>query len=114
MAHNDMEFDQRMRRLTRKHRAMSRGYATGIRSDGLIVIKPRRFQRRVSLRAVILFVAAFLVFKGFMIASLGATTYEQRVARLQSGTAAERAGAWVMQPDPVAKMVAEQIGPILR
>lgn len=114
LAYHDMDFDRRIGRLTRKHRAMSRGYKARVRSDGLIVTAPRSVGPRVSLKGVILFLAAFLAFKAFLIASLGISTYEQRVTRLQGGTMPERAGAWVMQADPVAVGAAEWMARYLR
>lgn len=114
MADSHAEFDQRLNRLSRKHRAMARGYTTQLRPDGLIVTKPRRRRVGVPLHSIILFVAAFLAFKGFMIASLGVATYEERVGRLQSGTVPEQAGAWVMQADPVSNWVYEKLRPIVR
>ena len=79
-----------------------------------LVVRPRRKAVRISGRAVIMFVLAFIGFKAFLIANLGMLTYEERVTRLQSGTMVERAGAFVMQADPLSIYVALQVGPILR
>ena len=114
MAQSQVQFDQRLRRLGRKHRAMSRGYTTRMQPDGLIVAKPHRAPSRISGRSVLLFLAAFILFKGFLYANLGPETYNERVNRLQSGTVVEKAGAFVMQADPVSQLVAQKMGPILR
>ena len=114
MVQNHLQFDQRVNNLGRKHRALSRGYVTRMRSDGLIVARPRRPQSRIPLRSVILFLLAFTVFKGFMIASIGPDGYNERVAKLGSGTVVEQAGAWVMQIEPLSNAIAETMGPILR
>lgn len=114
MVSDPLEFDQRLRRLTRKHRAMAGGYVTRMRPDGLIVAQPRRAQARISGRSVILFILAFFLFKGFLIANLGPETYGERVGRLRTGTPVEQAGALVMQADPASAWISEQIGPVLR
>ncbi|MEY8841766.1 hypothetical protein AB9K41_22285 [Cribrihabitans sp. XS_ASV171] len=114
MAENQVDFDRRVRRLAKKHNALAGGYRTQMRPDGLIVMKPRRARPGISLRAVIVFVAGFLLFKGVLLASVGLQTYEDRVTRLAQGTTAERAGAWVMQADPVSLRVSEILRPWLR
>ena len=53
------------------------------------------------------------LFKGFVFAYLGEEAYAERVTSLQSGTAMEKAGAWVMQPDPATLLIANSIGAIL-
>ncbi len=114
MSQDIVEFKNRLRRLERKHTAMSRGYDAHMRADGLIVIKPKRSAPAVSGRAVIIFLLAFFVFKGFMLANIGIAGYDERVERLQQGTIVEQAGAWVMQREPLTQFVADKMGPILR
>lgn len=114
MDQSHLQFDQRIKSLGRKHRALSRGYITRMRPDGLIVARPRRVQSRIPLKSVILFLLAFTAFKGFMMASIGPDAYGERVVKLQNGTPVEQAGAWVMQSEPLSRMIAEKIGPILR
>ena len=114
MVHDQMHFDERLRRLERKHRAMSRGYTTRMLPDGLIIAKPKRTQVRISGRSILLFVLAFIAFKGFLVPNLGVMGYEERLDRLNNGTLVEKAGAFVMQIDPLTQFAAEQIGPILR
>lgn len=114
MNESQLLFDQRVRKLDRKHRALSRGYVSRMRADGLIVLKPRRGQARISGRSVLTFLLAFFVFKGFLIANLGEQTYLDRVTHLQNGTLVEQGGAFLMQADPLSMLVAYKIGPILR
>ena len=113
MAHQDLEFSRRVVRLTRKHRAMSRGYVTQMRPDGLLVTAPARRRPRISLRLLLLLVAAFFAFKALLLAVSGAATYDERVARLEAGTTAEAAGAWIMQSDPLTETLAGQIARLL-
>lgn len=114
MAQSQLLFDQRVHNLDRKHNAMSRGYVTQMRSDGLIVARPQRQQSWLPYKYTILFLATLFAFKGFLIASLGAAGYSERVAKLENGTVVEQVGAWVMQIEPVSSFVATEIGPILR
>ena len=46
------EFDRRMRRITRRHTQLSRGYVTTVNDDGLVVAKPKRKFSRGTLRGV--------------------------------------------------------------
>ena len=105
-----VDFHKRVGSLQRQHKAMANGYTTQLREDGLIVMKPKRGRRRgFPLRALTLLFLGFFAFKGFMLASLGDVTYNERVAQLSNGSPVEQAGAWVMQGDPVTVLFAEVI-----
>ena len=108
------EFRSRLSRLERKYKGMSAGYDAKLRSDGLIVITPRKAKRRVAVVPIAVFLLGFVVFKGFLMMSLGASSYDERVARLQEGTGVEQVGAFVMQSDPLSTLVAEQMGTVLQ
>lgn len=115
MSEEHQQFLSRVRRLERKHNDMSYGYTAQIRSDGLIVVAPKKkLESRISTRSVLLFLAAFMLFKGFLIASIGVEGYEDRLSKLQAGSVLEQGGAVVMMADPLSQMIAEKIGPILR
>ena len=107
------QFMSRVRNLERKHEAMGNGYTAKIRSDGLIVVAPKKFESRISPRSVVLFLVAFMAFKGFLVASIGLLSYEDRLAKLQDGSILEKAGAVVMTADPLTLKIAEQIKPLL-
>lgn len=109
-----LDFDDRLRRIGRRHRAMAKGYTTYVRPDGLVVARPTRRGPRVPVRFVVYVVAALVLFKAFLLAAVGPVTYDERVAKLAEGTAFEQAGAWVMQTDPASGWIASRIGPILR
>ncbi len=106
-------FDLRVRRLDRKHRAMGRGYSTKIRSDGLVVVEPRRARVRLPFAPILLAVAALILFKGLLLASVGGDAYQDQLAKLRSGSVFEKTGAWVMQVDSASAVVAEKIAPLL-
>lgn len=110
MGEHIAEFRSRLSRLERKYKGMSAGYDAKLRSDGLIVITPRKAKRRLALLPIAVFVLGFVAFKGFLLLSLGPDSYGERVARLQAGTGVEQVGAFLMQPDPLSALVAEQMG----
>lgn len=114
MSNVEMKFSDRIARLEHKHGAMSNGYTLRVQADGLIVARPQKSRRGVSALAVALFVAAFVLFKGVMIAHVGVATYEERVSDLRTGNMAEQAGAVVLQPGPVSDWVSQKMRPYLQ
>lgn len=107
------QFDKRLRKLNRKSRAMERGFTTQLRADGLLIVKPKRRVAVISMRSVLFFLAAFILFKGLSLAHVGQVTYDANVAELSQGTFAERMGAIVMQSDPASEYVAHHLRRIL-
>ncbi|WP_255731546.1 hypothetical protein [Phaeobacter sp. B1627] len=90
-------------------------YVARMRSDGLIVVEPRKVvQSRIALRSLVLFVAAVLMFKGLLMASIGFDSYNFRVAELRKGTPLEQGGALIMQSDPLSASIAEKLVPLFR
>ncbi len=107
-------FTERLRRIDRSHRKLSRGYEPSVNHDGLIVPVPRRRSVRIPYGGLALIVLAVLGFKGATHAVLGADAYDARIARLAEGSAVERAGAWMMQPDTATLGISAQIAAFLR
>lgn len=107
-------FDKRLRRITRRHRRLSHGYVTSVNHDGLIIARPRRYGPRFPWKGLMVTVALFLLFKGFLYANLGEATYNERVAKLHEGTIAEKVGAYAMQADPATLFIGQQLAPLLR
>lgn len=114
MSRDVMTFDERLRRLTRKHRRMAHGVIYRIGADGLIQSHPRRRSPRFPLQGLVILFAAAFMFKGFLYASLTPMIYDERVALLQQGTVVERAGAWVMQADPATVWMGGILAPFVR
>ncbi|TMV07682.1 hypothetical protein FGK63_09445 [Ruegeria sediminis] len=114
MTGKQLEFDQRVHRLNKKHQKMSRGYRTQVRSDGLVVMKPYRVRSAIPTRVIVMALCAFFAFKAFLLSTIGATSYDERVQRLSNGTPVEKAGAWVMQAEPVSEFLAAQFTKVLR
>jgi len=110
---NYVKFNKRLRSIDRNHRKLSRGYVQLVERDGILVPHSRRTARRgFPFRGLLLTLAVFLVFKGFLLAQLGPITYEGRVDKLAVGNAVEQAGAWAMTADPITVWVAGQLAPL--
>ncbi len=109
----DKHFDRRVQRIQKRHRKLASGYVQTVGPDGLIIVKPRR-RIRFPWKGIVMVLLAFFAFKGFLHAELGDAIYAQRVAKLESGTAIERAGAWVMQADPLTQWISAQVRPYMR
>ncbi|KEJ88220.1 hypothetical protein [Sulfitobacter donghicola] len=95
-------------------RLVRRGYTTRIDKNGVIVAKPKAMRIRLPIKGAVLLVLSFFCFKAFMLAANGPDTYQDRLATLESGNAAEAFGASVLAIDPVTQYIADQMGPLLR
>ena len=113
MSEQRLEFSNRVNAISRRHGAMANGYSATLTGDGLIVVRPRRFQFKLPVRGFVLLMAVFMLFKGFMLASLGDASYNERLTILSAGTVYEQAGAFVMGIDPVSKSFADLLQPIV-
>lgn len=102
------EFGSRLKRIDRRHRKLSDGYVTSVNHDGLIIAVPRRRRMRVPFAGIALLAVGVIAVKGIVHAQLGPEVYEARIAALSQGGQVERAGAWVMQADPVTLWVSDQ------
>lgn len=107
MSYDRLAFANRVNSVSRKHRAMAHGYTAKLRGDGLIVVQPRKVQFKFPVRGFMLLMLIFMLFKGFMIASLGTQEYTARLNVLNNGTLYEQAGGFVMGVDPVSKGIAQ-------
>ena len=116
MVNAESIFHKRLALLSRKHAAMAKGYVMRMRPDGLVVVHLKRpIARRVfPLRVLFFLGVGFCFFKALILASLGGTTYDARVAKLAQGTMIEQSGAWLMHVDPVTDLVAGVLKPIAR
>lgn len=111
MSSNHAEFGRRLRNIDRRHSALSKGYATHLRKDGLVVLEPQRPRTGFPWKTLILLLAAMFVFKGFLLSNLGAERYSGHIERLEAGTTPEKIAAFVMKPEAATRWVAAQIVP---
>lgn len=100
---------KRLTRIEANRRAMKKGAIYSVNHDGLIIARARRRGLRRPVHLVLFAVFGVLAFKAALYAMLGASTYTSRVEALASGSAVERAGAWVMQADGLTVWAAMQI-----
>ncbi|MFU1477735.1 hypothetical protein ACM25N_08515 [Roseovarius sp. C7] len=105
------DFSNRLKAVERKHAKLARGYSCKVGRDGLIVFKPKRRKIGFPWRTLAMVVVGFLAFKGLVIAQMGTETYDQRISEMSAGPLQEQIGAFVMQPDPVAEVVARNVAP---
>jgi len=91
--------------------AQTRGRAGGQGGDGVIVLTCERPETTITVRGFAVLVAAFLVFKGAVIVHLGADVYNAALLKLQYGAWVERAGAFIMSPDPLSQAIAARLSP---
>ncbi|MFC6588824.1 hypothetical protein [Sulfitobacter pacificus] len=95
---------------------MTHGYTTKVGKDGLIVVKPKRRPVRGGgpIKLVVLAVAGLIAFKAVALIAVGPITYNERLAKLETGTMIEQVGAKALAIDPVTEVLADSVGPTLR
>jgi hypothetical protein len=103
------EFDDRLRRINRRNRVLSRGFVLSVERDGLIVARPETSRFRFPWRVMLFLLVAVLGFKTLLHAYIGPEAYAERLARLSSGTVAEQMSAYVLHADPVTVWVANLV-----
>ena len=107
------DFYRRQHRLSRKHRRLAEGYVTRVNKAGVIEHQPTPRAGSALARILILGILAVLGFKTLVLSWLGAEAYGQKLAALDAGSAVERAGAWIMQIDPVTLKLAEIVAGLM-
>ena len=108
-------FDKRLKNIMRNHEvANKRGVVRVVTEDGLMIAKPRAMRPQFPLRSLLVLIVVGFTFKGLVFAALGAEAYGEKLAALQTGSAIEQAGAWIMQPDPATLLLADGFAPFLR
>jgi hypothetical protein len=101
------EFDDRLDKIARKRTLLDRGSVMKVTAGGLIVEKPRRYNPKFPFKGILLIIAAAFLFKAYVLADLGQADYATRLAAISGPTMVEKAGVWIMQPDPAATFVAD-------
>jgi hypothetical protein len=91
----------------------------GFEADGTLGMsyynaRRHRSRRRFGFLAPLALVAAVIVgVKSAVHATIGPEVYDQRVAALWAGDTVEKAGAYVLQADPVTLAIAERLRKLL-
>jgi hypothetical protein len=111
-------FDQRVARLTGRHERLALGVTFRVGPDGLIEATPgapRKRGRLLRLRRLRPLLAALGMgfgLKALLFVGLGEATFEGRRSLLLEAGAMGRAVAWVMQPDPVVRALADAVAQV--
>ena len=103
------DFDERLRRIDRRHRTLSRGFVLSVSRDGLIVARPETSRFRFPWRVILFLLVAVMGFKIVLHAYIGPEAYGDRLARLSNGTVAEQVSAYVLHADPVTVWIANAV-----
>jgi hypothetical protein len=114
MAYVNAPFEKRLRKIVRTNNRMATaGVVHKMKSDGLVVAKPRIYAPKFPWRGLVLLVAAMFVFKGYVHYALGAADYNQRIATLSEGSVFEKIGGLAMQADPITLIVSQVLSRII-
>jgi len=106
-------FDDRLRKIDQRHRALARGYVVSVNHDGLVIAEPRKERRRFPWRGMLLILVGMIVFKGLLHAQIGTEAYSDRVVMLSNGNIVEQVGAYAMAADPITLWISEQFTKVL-
>ncbi len=100
-------FDRRLKRIVRRHHRLNHGATCKVTDTGLIVATPRIYNPKFPVKAMVKLIVCAFFFKAYIYADLGQAEYVSRVAALSGLSIAEKAGAWIMQPEPATVFVAD-------
>ncbi|MEO8241315.1 MAG: hypothetical protein ABI832_03330 [bacterium] len=97
-------------RVARIQKARSKGY--GFEAPGTLgrshYYRPQAQRRSIVGPILFLLLTAFLL-KGVIYHSVGAQSYNDRVAALMAGDGIEKVGGWLMQSEPATQFVSDKI-----
>ena len=107
-------FDERYRKVLKRHRQLSRGYVTKLEKTGVIVHKPMRQARELmSFSALLLPFGILFFLKAAIVTVLGEDGYRQQVDLLREGGFIEQMGAVFMQIDPITAPLSRMLAYII-
>ena len=114
MTHQQDMFDERYRKVLKRHRQLSRGYVTKIQKNGVIAHKPIRHVREaLSFSALLLPFGILFFLKACIVVVLGDEGYASQIEMLQAGGFVEQVGAVLMQVDPITSVLAKILGAVI-
>jgi hypothetical protein len=101
-------------RVSRIQKARAKGY--GFEAAGTLgrsyYYRPTA-RRRSVIGPILFLVVCSLLLKGAIYHSVGASSYDDRVAQLMQGDGIERVGGWFMQVEPATLYVSDKITAVL-
>ena len=101
-------FDDRLRKIDKRHRKLARGYVMSVNHDGLVIAEPKVHRRTFPWRGILLILVGLMAFKGFLHSQIGPELYQARVVSLANGNVIEQVGAYAMTADPVTLWISEK------
>ncbi|WP_093149689.1 hypothetical protein [Aliiruegeria lutimaris] len=107
------DFSGRLRRIEKIQRRGGGFEATGTLGQSYYTKLRLRHQRRPLLRPAVVFVFVIMLFKGGLLAAIGAEAYTQKLSVLHQGDTVEKIGAFIMAIDPFTATIAKMIAPII-
>lgn len=114
MTNKQEMFDERYRKVLKRHRQLSRGYVTRLGNNGVINHHPiGNFRDVISLKALVLPLTILFFLKACMVTVLGEEAYAAQVALLRDGSFGEQVGAFLLQMDPITWPIAQLLGSII-
>ena len=105
------QFDNRLKRIDRIHRKGGGFEAEGTLGQSYYTRAARKARRPVVAPALAI-VAAIIVLKALAAASMPAGDYDAQVSALSQGNLIDRAGAFVMAPDPISRTIGGWLAPL--
>ncbi|WP_411224246.1 hypothetical protein [Marivita sp. S2033] len=95
-------FDERYRKVLKRHRQLSRGYVTRLGKNGVIDHHPIGHLRdAITFKMLLLPLGILFFLKACMVTVLGHDAYAAQVALLREGGFGAQIGAFLMQMDPI-------------
>lgn len=111
---NLQNFYGRLGRIEDIHRAGGGFEADGTLGMSYYNSRRRQGRRRIGVLGPLALIAmSVLGLKAAVHATIGAELYEARVAELRAGDGVYRAGAYVLQADPLTVAISEKIGALI-
>ncbi|SOB94366.1 hypothetical protein [Rhodobacter maris] len=107
------DFAHRLERIDTIHAAGGAFEAEGALGRSYFDAHRRRDRRTLPIRALALILIGALLFKGALLAQIGAESYDRRVAELQAGSALDQLGGWAMQADAPTRWIAGELRALL-
>ena len=114
MSNKQEMFDERYRKVLKRHRQLSRGYVTRLGKNGVIDHYPiGHYRDAISLKVRILPLGILFFLKACMVTVLGEEAYAAQVAILQQGSFGQQLGGFFMQMDPITWPLAQLLGSVI-
>ncbi|PCD77804.1 hypothetical protein [Pseudothioclava arenosa] len=110
---NLKDFEARLQKIEQIQKAGGAFEATGTLGRSYFDSTRPKSRRSIPLRALGMILFSALLLKAAMFSHMGPTSYDQKVAMLETGSMVEQASAWVLRADPLTRKIADSLHPIM-